>query len=377
MKNLMKFTAVLASAAILCGNCLTGYTAEGLHYFGVTDNGTLQQMQLLDPNGWLQGCDHSFFSYADENTPYYIATYHLDEVDQSDPEYYIWADMMYLTVPRQDALQFTVRKDIDRQEAETQINTILPKYFPDYRINNGYTPDGVYNISVKDETKRTEENAVSLMHELAGAGLISEFYSWGETARYKQIEHGFLTVYNANGRRSDKENGKNYEWPAIEAWVHTHHPECELVCITDKNSELGKKLNMGRTFGQWLWDDTFYAVIPPEETAFADHFALAMELYEQFGLEPCAWLTNLESGAGLMTGQNALTVAGDANLDCSADVADAVLIARFANEDRDAVITDQGKENADVTHDGKVDAQDTEKLLQYIAKKVRYDELGK
>ena len=229
-----------------------------------------------------------------------------------------------------------------------------------------------------DETKRTGENAVSLMHELAGAGLISEFYSWGETARYKQIEHGFLTVYNANDRNSrfDKENGKTYDWAAIEAWVHTHHPECELVCITDKDSELGKKLNLGYyMYGEWLWDDTLYAVIPPEETAFADHFALAMELYEQFGLEPCAWLTNLESEPGQMTGQNALTVAGDANLDCSADVADAVLIARFANEDRDAVITDQGKENADVTHDGKVDAQDAEKLLQYIAKKISADDL--
>lgn len=62
---------------------------------------------------------------------------------------------------------------------------------------------------------------------------------------------------------------------------------------------------------------------------------------------------------------------GDADCSGQIDVSDAVLIARFAAEDRDAVLTDQGRQNADVTHDGSVDAQDSAKLLQYIAKKIQ------
>ena len=70
------------------------------------------------------------------------------------------------------------------------------------------------------------------------------------------------------------------------------------------------------------------------------------------------------------------TRAGDANCDGRIDVSDAVLTARFAAEDRNAVITDQGRINADVTGNGNVDAEDTTKILQYIAKKISYAELA-
>ena len=49
-----------------------------------------------------------------------------------------------------------------------------------------------------------------------------------------------------------------------------------------------------------------------------------------------------------MNGQNALAVAGDVTLGCAVGVSDAVLTARFCTEDSTAVITDQGKQNADV-----------------------------
>ena len=61
---------------------------------------------------------------------------------------------------------------------------------------------------------------------------------------------------------------------------------------------------------------------------------------------------------------------GDANCDGSVDISDAVLICRFTVGDEDASITDQGRVNADVTQDGKVDTGDSEKLLKYIAKKL-------
>ena len=61
---------------------------------------------------------------------------------------------------------------------------------------------------------------------------------------------------------------------------------------------------------------------------------------------------------------------GDANADGSVDVADAVLVARFAAEDREAVITDRGRLNADISGDGNVTTDDTELILKKIAKKI-------
>jgi hypothetical protein len=46
------------------------------------------------------------------------------------------------------------------------------------------------------------------------------------------------------------------------------------------------------------------------------------------------------------------------------------------NEDREAVFTDKGKLNADVMYDGNVDIQDAERILQYIAKKISYEEFS-
>ena len=71
-----------------------------------------------------------------------------------------------------------------------------------------------------------------------------------------------------------------------------------------------------------------------------------------------------------------LCALGDANCDEAVDVADAVLIARFAAEDKEATMTDQGRKNADVTHDGNVDGQDAAKNLQYIVKKITLADLA-
>ncbi|MBR3447833.1 MAG: dockerin type I repeat-containing protein [Oscillospiraceae bacterium] len=384
MKKFMKFAAVLASAMMLCTNC-PAVSAEDLpfHLFGYMNGDHLEQLQILDDKGWMKGyvLNRLRSNDTNENTPYYVCTYHLDTVwmqsvlntetgEIHKEAQHIDEYLMYLAAMREDKLQYVLRSDIDRTAAEQKAEEIVQKYFPEKRPYE--CAKGTYLLTERDEALRTEERADSLMHELAEAGLISAFYTWGETAEYKEIDHGFLTVYDADGyiREREQEEGKTYDWAAIEAWVRKHHPECEFVSIADKDSELGKKLDISYWYHELLWGNTFYAVIPPEDISFADHFALAMELYEQFGLSPCAWPTSLESEPGQMFGKNSLAVTGDANLDCSVDVSDAVLAARFAAEDREAVITDQGKENADVNGDGSVTADDTELILKKIAKKI-------
>lgn len=70
------------------------------------------------------------------------------------------------------------------------------------------------------------------------------------------------------------------------------------------------------------------------------------------------------------------TIWGDANLDESVDVADAVLLARFAAEDASASITAQGKINADVTGDSNLDSNDMVKILRAIANLITMDQLN-
>ena len=61
------------------------------------------------------------------------------------------------------------------------------------------------------------------------------------------------------------------------------------------------------------------------------------------------------------------TMPGDANCDSRVTVADAILIARVAAEDKSATLTETGKANADVNNDGNVNSDDAVKILKYLA----------
>lgn len=61
---------------------------------------------------------------------------------------------------------------------------------------------------------------------------------------------------------------------------------------------------------------------------------------------------------------------GDATCDNKVDVSDAVLIARFIAEDSEAIMTDQGKSNADINNDGDITHDDVTWILKKIAKMI-------
>ena len=65
-------------------------------------------------------------------------------------------------------------------------------------------------------------------------------------------------------------------------------------------------------------------------------------------------------------------VTGDVTCDGKVDVADAVLILRYAIADAEAKITDQGVKNGDADKSGQTDADDAALVLQYIAKKTTF-----
>ena len=65
-------------------------------------------------------------------------------------------------------------------------------------------------------------------------------------------------------------------------------------------------------------------------------------------------------------------VPGDVDCSGTVDVADAVLLARLLTEDRDAVVTQTGRRNADVNNSGQPDAEDTVLILKCIAKLISF-----
>jgi len=414
MKKQMRFAAMLAGAVML-GGTIPAAPVTALHCWGITDQNELQDMTLLDDKGMLSWVPYGEGMGTDND--YQVLTYHysydkeiewfdLDTGENKTEMHHFEGNPVYVVCPRENVLRIVLRKELDHAEAEQKMYEILEHYYPGVRSNE--CPNcSVYQVTVGvpdlecyydlvDNSKRfpTEEAktagvpeiADGILHDLAKAGLISEFYTWGQTANYQQVtlhsRNASPTVYFPEGWYWDEAEHKtvtiNYDWEAIEAYVKEHHPECEFVRVTLEDTELAKEIGyydyeQNRVyFGNY---DEMYAVIPPDGTTFSEHFAIAADLYDEFGIA-CEWACPESTGSSL-TGQNALAAAGDVNLDCSIDVSDAVLIARFAAEDREAVITDQGRKNADVTHDGNVDSQDAAKILQYIAKKISLEDLAK
>ena len=68
---------------------------------------------------------------------------------------------------------------------------------------------------------------------------------------------------------------------------------------------------------------------------------------------------------------------GDADCSGKVDVSDAVLVAKFVNQDQTANITDQGLKNADCDGENGVSGGDVTRILLLIAKIVTADQMGK
>ena len=73
---------------------------------------------------------------------------------------------------------------------------------------------------------------------------------------------------------------------------------------------------------------------------------------------------------GEPAGDDTKALTGDANCDGAVDISDAVLVMRFAVQDKDAVITDRGLKTADTDKNGKTDDSDVVLILMHIAKKI-------
>lgn len=417
MKKRMRIAAILAGAMLLCSAIPAAPVSAAettavipLYCWGTADGSEFQDMTLLDDKGMFAWIPHGEGIGTSDN--YQVFTYHysfdredtftdLDTGETITEMRHYEGNPVYVVCPRENVLRIVLRKDIDHDEAEQKMFEILEKHYPGitefsqttspetpkryyaYQVQEGVTDLECY-YDLVDNSKRfpTEEAktagvpeiADGILHDLAKAGLISEFYTWGQTANYQEVWYTYPTAYYPTSHKWNDSytalEDVTYDWDAVDAWVQEHHPECRFVCAALEDTELAKKLGYYNYEQQKAYfddRDEMYAVIPPEGTNFPEHFAIAAELYDEFGII-CEWSCPESVAESPLIGQNALAIAGDVTLDCSIDVSDAVLLARFCTEDSTVVITEQGKQNADVNGSGNIALDDVTVILRKIAK---------
>ncbi len=391
MKKRMRFSAMLAGAVMLC-NTIHTTPVSALWWWGTAGGGEFADMQQLDDKGMFKWIGYGGVPGTPRDYQVYTQHYAHDveaEVTYADTgetkieTTHYEGDNLYVVMPRSNILRMVFRADLDETETKQKAVTILRKYYPEMLVGANstgfpasfyqYAPN-TYELCDRSDTAGSEEVSAAIMKDMAQAGLITEFYTFGQTADYQQVGNTYPTAYYPTSHKWNSSytalEDVTYDWTAIEAWVQEHHPECEFICATPDDIETARLIGqydseMNRVF----FNDNIeqmYAIIPPDGTAFSDHFAIAAELYEQFSLAAnwiCPASTNEQ-----MIGQNALAVAGDINIDCSIDVSDAVLLARFCVEDATANITQTGLGNADYDGDGMTTILDVTAILRKIAK---------
>lgn len=362
MKKTMRIAAMLAAAGMMCAAMpVQPASAQIWTLVGSETETAFQDMIPLDDKGMLNfsGSDASYQVYMQ-----YVTDYHDKEV--TDPE---TGEMsvervnydscrVYTVAPIMNELFFVLREDIP--DAEEQMLAIMDRYYPEIsktfadRVPNDYASldpcfgvlmDGtivaphLYELWDKTEQAGSPERSDSIMHDLADAGLITEFYTWGQSA-YCQQYFGWMS-YAADG--FDKEQ--------VERYLTDHAPNCAL-----------KENHYETDYIEW----SDYQITPDESMSFAEQFALVADLYEATGIRPT--LSFFFDTPQLALGQNALEIAGDANCDYIVDVSDAVLLARLCAEDAAVQISEGGMKNADVNADGTLSSDDVIAILKMIAK---------
>lgn len=367
-KYFAALTACAVSAVMLPGLHASAVLPRA---WGVASAGEYADMTLLDDRGifsWLSG----------NGRPYLTGTAHCTgDFEQDGQTVHREWDELTVLYPRINTLTFTLEGVTDEDAAVEQVLAIVRNYYPDveddvrnsgeYRLwsaepkheahltkDERYeeTPCMTLALTDLDETAGSAETAGHIMHDLAAAGLISAFYSWGETANYDRAE-GFmfrdgeyLFEYTPEDLSEDADRAAE-----ITAYLEKNAADCTLEIRTGA-----------------LDDDTpyvHYLLHCGTDRDFPAAFGVVAELYEATGIMP-AWLF-YDSVMTPVPGRNLLVQKGDLNIDGSVSIADAILLARYLAEDSEAPVMPAGRQNAELDGDTLLTAADLSELMRLIA----------
>lgn len=357
MNRTTKIAAAVSSAMLL--SMMTAAPTGALDYLGTGHfSGELPESELIELKGMRRGLN--------TNAPLI---------------YRLMKDWDMLITPHSNKLCFTIRTDLNKPTAAAQALAIIRNYFPDtvegladdapacfYKqnyINRDFSD--CYELFVSDEARCTAETAEGIKRDLAKAGLISEFFTWGKPAHYEDIEYLSYT-FDAYAEYDDSTHtGTLRDLTPVQAFLDQQHPGWRIetfdstTCYFNENNEFIDGIPYVRTMlvHDGTYSDTELLTV---QIDLYDAFPDASDIrgsYPQFGWD----------AGELVIGENALAADMDVNLDCAVDVADAVLLARYINGDTEASVCDQGIRNASSDGSEQVSMDDVTRILMKIAKK--------
>lgn len=374
MKKKKLFAALTACAVSAAMLPAVNASAVLPYYWGTVKAEDYANMTVLDDCGMFEWLAEG--EALGKNRPYLTCTEHFatDRDDDGDgvPEHREW-DTLAVLFPWVNRLTFTLEGGLDTKEAAQKILPVLRKYYPDLNdlyhnpapyqhwseepvhksyltMNDFYSDDISFVLTDLDETAGDLEIAGKIMHDLAAQGLISAFYSWGQTADYIVPQFDGL-------RYEDGSYSFLYYFSSDEAAVTAAEAEAYLAENAAGCTLKETVLSGGTVPAYWL--------CCKEGMSFAAAFKVTAKMYQALGITPGYGI--LESAEAPRLGQNLLTQSGDLNIDGKVSIADAILLARYLAEDRTVSMLPAGRQNAELDGDGLLTAADLASLLRLIA----------
>ena len=295
--------------------------------------------------------------YIDENSTYYL----------------------YLVIPREHSISFTLRDSVDPDENAGEIAAILDRFFPGMlaayeadpknlkitdndgnalvNVWHSFGNPNEFHVWVKDLPENAQEIESELLLALAGQHLISAYYGWGETADYMcggfdeaLAYYNYYVVYDGN-----EPTRIPVDIEAVQAYLDIQHPGYKVG--KGKEGEI-----ILREAGGLAYSGAFH-IVPDKELSLREKAELAFELWEQFSLAPRVGL--MESAASdPLTGRNAPESPGDVTLDCELSLLDAIALNK--NLLGMESLCDTALKNADADGNGTADASDSLAILREL-----------
>ena len=168
-------------------------------------------------------------------------------------------------------------------------------------------------------------------------------------------------------------DGKNTRWlTLLRDYMIEHHIHHTFWCFNENSGDTGGLVydNFGK------WDEDKYALV--EKALWQDNNGVFIGLDHEVPLGQNGQSLNEFYGGGGTSDPGIVDnhKYGDVNEDASIDISDVILLSRYAAEDSQAKISQDGLINADVNGDGKQNLADATMILRCVAKLISESELN-
>ncbi len=268
---------------------------------------------------------------------------------------------VYEVMPKLNTLQFHIRKDVDAVQALPEIYAVIDKYVPGFSdaalaTDTAEAEPGsciqcgniefmremndasyfAYSLRFGSIPENAAEISEGIRHGLAEKGIISEFYDFGQTAQYQEIQFDYFDPLCYSGTYRETMDD-------VQTFLAAYSSKCVVAEETDGTHNYA------------------FHIAVPEDMLWTERIRLAGELYEKYGIKPNAVILESVSPDSLI-GHNAMERPGDTNLDCKVDILD--VIAANKHILGVGMLDKTGLKNADMDGNGTADSADSLAILK-------------